>query len=883
MKQQFSVTGMTCSACSAHVEKAARKVAGVSDVTVSLLTNSMTVTYDETLTSANTIADAVTAAGYGASVAGGKRLRSAPEPQKDMMAKELKNMKRRLIWSFVFLIPLFYVSMGHMMGAPLPAFLCGAKNGGLFALTQFLLTLPILYLNDTYYRVGFKKLLQGAPNMDSLIAVGSAAGMVYGIVALYRIAFAMGRGDLASVEQYTMDLYFESSGMILTLITMGKFLETRSKGKTGEAIRRLMDLSPKTATILRDGVEEEVPVEEVRVGDRIVVRPGSSIPVDGVIVEGFSAVDESALTGESLPVDKSVGDKVAAASINRSGAFVFEAQRVGEDTTLAQMIRLVEEASASKAPIAKLADKVAAIFVPTVIALALISAAVWLVLTGSVTSALTAGISVLVISCPCALGLATPVAIMVGTGKGAENGVLVKSAEALELLHSVDTVVLDKTGTLTEGKPRVTDIIPAENLTDNALLGIAACMEAPSEHPLGAAIVEEGELRGIPRTGVERFEAIHGRGVRTVLAGHTCIAGNRAMMEEAGVEDLPAWVERAEELAIHGKTPLYFAKGRKMLGIIAVADTPKPTSREAVAAFRALGLSVVMLTGDNHRTADAVGEQLGVTDVIAEVLPGDKEQRIAELQSRGKRVAMVGDGINDAPALARADVGIAIGAGTDVAIESADIVLMKSDLMDAAAAVELSRATIRNIKQNLFWAFFYNCLGIPLAAGVFYPVLGWQLSPMFAAAAMSLSSVTVVSNALRLRLFKSKFQRSPKPLPAKQEVVSRRLDADTPIAPELELKPKPEPAIKPQITPIKFETDEEGGNEPMLKIMKIEGMMCPKCVAHVEKALAAIPGITAVVELESNSATISGDVTDEVLTAAVTEAGYTVVEINQTA
>ncbi len=857
MKQQFSVTGMTCSACSAHVEKAVRKVEGVSDLTVSLLTNSMSVTYDEKKTTDEAIINAVTAAGYGASLATAQKGKTATEPKEDVLAKELSSMKHRMIWSFVFLIPLFYISMGHMLGAPLPSFLTGMENALSFALTQLLLTLPIVYLNDKYYKVGFKKLFQGAPNMDSLIAVGSAAALVYGLVAIYSIGYGLGHGDMALVEKYHMDLYFESAGMILTLITMGKYLETRSKGKTGEAIRRLMDLAPKTANVLRDGVETEIPVEEVRVGDRIVVRPGGAIPVDGVIMEGASAVDESALTGESLPVDKTVGDKVAAASINRSGSFVFEALRVGEDTTLAQMIRLVEEASASKAPIAKLADKVAAVFVPTVITLALISAAVWLIVTGSVTSALTAGISVLVISCPCALGLATPVAIMVGTGKGAENGVLVKSAEALELLCHVDTVVLDKTGTLTEGKPRVTDILPAESLNENALLGLAACLEAPSEHPLGAAVVEEAAARKLPRTGVENFEAVHGRGIRAVLGGHLCLAGNRAMMEEADIVGLADWIARAEELAVQGKTPLYFAKDREMLGIIAVADTPKASSKDAVAAFRTLGLSVVMLTGDNHRTADAIGDQLGVTDVLAEVLPQDKEQKIAELQSRGKRVAMVGDGINDAPALARADVGIAIGAGTDVAIESADIVLMKSDLMDAAAAVELSRATIRNIKQNLFWAFFYNCLGIPLAAGVFFPVLGWQLDPMFAAAAMSLSSVTVVSNALRLRFFKSKFRAQSVPAPVVEQVCPVAGEED--IAVELK--------------------NDEGGNETMQKVMKIEGMMCPRCVAHVEKALAAIPGITAVVELETNSATITGEVKNDMLVKAVTEAGYTVVGI----
>ena len=572
--------------------------------------------------------------------------------------------------------------------------------------------------------------------------------------------------------------------------------------------------------------------------------------MDGVIVDGTSAVDESALTGESLPVDKSVGDKVAAASINKSGSFVFEALRVGEDTTLAQMIRLVEEASSSKAPIAKLADQVAGVFVPVVMCIAAVSAAAWLIVTGSVTSALTAGVSVLVISCPCALGLATPVAIMVGTGKGAENGILVKSAEALETLHTINTVVLDKTGTLTQGKPSVTDVIPAEGVTENALLGLAACLEAPSEHPLGTAIVEEASSRKLPQAPVENFRAVHGRGVVAQFSGHICLAGNRAMMEEAGVE-LSGWTDRADELASQGKTPLYFAREKVMLGIIAVADTAKPTSREAVEAFKHLGIEVIMLTGDNRRTAEAIGSQLGVTEVMAEVLPQDKERKIKHLQDQGKKVAMVGDGINDAPALARADVGLAIGAGTDVAIESADIVLMKSDLLDAAAAVELSRATIRNIKQNLFWAFFYNCLGIPLAAGVFFPILGWQLNPMFAAAAMSLSSVTVVSNALRLRLFKSKFKSAAVQIPACD----------------------PETAC-PLAVPENTETNE--GETTMEKIIKIEGMMCPHCQAHVDKALNAIEGVTATVDLAAGTATVKGDVSDEVLTKAVTEAGYKV-------
>ncbi len=857
MKQTFQVTGMTCSACSAHVEKAVSKVEGVSAVSVNLLSGSMQVTYDEAAVTADGIVAAVVSSGYGASLPqkAGKR-KDAPR-REDTAAEELKQMKHRMVWSFVFLVPLFYISMGHMMGAPLPGFLVGMENALAFAFTQLLLTLPIMYLNDKYYRVGFKTLFHGAPNMDSLIAVGSAAAVVYGVFAIYQIGWGLGHGDMTLVDRYHMDLYFESAGMILTLITLGKFLETRSKGKTGEAITRLMDLAPKTASVLRDGAEVEIPVEDVQVGDKIVVRPGQSVPVDGVIIEGASAVDESALTGESLPVDKGVGDKVAAASINRSGSFTFQALRVGEDTTLAQMIRLVEEASGSKAPIAKLADKVAGVFVPVVMVIAAVTAVVWLIATGSVTRALTAGVAVLVISCPCALGLATPVAIMVGTGKGAENGILVKSAEALETLHAIQTVVLDKTGTLTQGKPRVTDVLPAQGLTENALLGLAACLEAPSEHPLGAAIVEEAAARDLPRQAVEGFEAVHGRGVKAFLAGRACLAGNRAMMEEAGV-DLDRWLPRAEALANEGKTPLYFAREDALLGVIAVADTPKATSKDAVAAFRSLGIDVIMLTGDNQRTADAIGRELGVSQVMAEVLPQDKEQKIAELQSQGRKVAMVGDGINDAPALARADVGLAIGAGTDVAIESADIVLMKSDLMDAAAAVELSRATIRNIKQNLFWAFFYNSLGIPLAAGVFFPLLKWQLNPMFAAAAMSLSSVTVVSNALRLRFFKSKFRTA-----APSGETGTACTAGCPVV----------------LAPIDEPTQQEGGNTAMTKTVKIEGMMCAHCSGRVEKALNELPGVTAAVDLAAGTAVVTGEVADEAITKAVADAGYTVTGI----
>ena len=865
MKQKFNVTGMTCSACSAHVEKAVRQVEGVDSVSVNLLGNSMLVEYGGK-TGPEQIIQAVTDAGYGASLPGPAGKAAPAARPAGAMEEELAGMKRRFLTSLVFLAPLFYIAMGHMMGWPLPAFFHQPSNALVVAFLQFLLTLPILYINRKYYTVGFKTLWHCAPNMDSLIALGSSAAVLYGVAALFLIAWHLGRAaygagdaaaELAQVEHWAMDLYFESAGMILTLITLGKWLETRSKGKTSQAITRLMDLAPKTAAVLRDGQEVEIPVEEVRVGDRIVVRPGQSIPVDGVIVEGSSAVDESALTGESLPVDKGPGDKVAAAAINRSGSFTFEASRVGEDTTLAQMIRLVEEASSSKAPISKLADKVAGVFVPVVMAIAAVTALVWFVASGyDVTRALTAGVAVLVISCPCALGLATPVAIMVGTGKGAENGILIKSAEALETLHTVNTVVLDKTGTLTQGRPVVTDILPGQDMDEEGLLILAACLEGPSEHPLAAAIVEESRKRDLSITAVGGFTAVHGRGVRAVLSGRTFLGGNRAMMEEAGVEFGP-FPARAEALAEQGKTPLYFADEHRVLGLIAVADTPKPTSADAVAAFRQLGLEVVMLTGDNQRTADAIGRQLGVTQVMAEVLPQDKERMVRQLQEEGRKVAMVGDGINDAPALARADVGLAIGAGTDVAIESADIVLMKSDLMDAAAAVELSRAAIRNIKENLFWAFFYNSIGIPLAAGVFYPLLGWQLNPMFAAAAMSLSSVCVVFNALRLRFFKSKFKSVP---PPEQAPCQEARPADVTTEP----------------------TEEHKEEKAMTKTLNIEGMMCAHCVAHVEKALSALGGVaSAKADLEGKCATVTlaAPVSDQELKDAVTEAGYEVVSI----
>ena len=857
MKQKFTVTGMTCSACSAHVDKAVRKLEGVSEVNVNLLGGSMTVEYDPAAETPEDIIAAVDAAGYGCALpqkaAPGKQDTRADAARQ--MEEELAGMKRRFLFSLCFLVPLFYIAMGHMMGWPLPQLLHDSRNALAFAFIQFLLVLPIMYVNDKYYRVGFKTLLHGAPNMDSLIAVGSIAAVVYGIAAIFQIGYGLGHGDMARVEQWSMDLYFESAGMILTLITLGKFLETRSKGKTSQAISRLMDLAPKTAVVLRDGREVELPVEEVAVGDLLLVRPGQSIPVDGVVVEGASAVDESALTGESLPVDKGPGDKVAAASINKSGSFTFRATRVGDDTTLAQMIALVDEAASSKAPIAKLADKVAGVFVPVVMTIAAVTAVVWLIVTGGdITRALTAGVAVLVISCPCALGLATPVAIMVGTGKGAENGILIKSAEALETLHTIKTIVLDKTGTVTQGKPRVTDLYPCEGTTPEELLCVAASLEKPSEHPLAQAIVAEAEERGIPLVPAEGFQAVHGKGVQASLQGAGFLAGNRALMEEHGV-DLGAERLLADSLAENGKTPLYFAQDGKLIGVVAVADTVKPTSAAAIAAFRDMGIDVVMLTGDNRRTAEAIGRELGVTNVIAEVLPQDKERVVAGLQQEGKRVAMVGDGINDAPALARTDVGIAIGAGTDVAIESADIVLMKSDLMDAVTAVELSKATIRNVKENLFWAFCYNTIGIPLAAGVFYPILGWQLSPMFGAAAMSLSSVSVVTNALRLKLFKPKHTAPAAP----------REDAPASEAPQLSVSHIPQ--------------NQNKGVSPMEKKIMIEGMMCQNCVKHVSNALNGLPGETANVDLEGKCATVSGPATDEELKKAVEDAGYQVVSI----
>lgn len=766
-------------------------------------------------------------------------------------------MKRRLIISLVFLLPLFYLSMGHMMGLPIPWFFQGEENALAFAFTQLLLCLPIALVNRHYFTGGFAALWHRSPNMDSLIGIGSAAALVYGVWAIYQIGFGLGHGDLHLVHEYSMDLYFESAGMILTLITVGKYLESRAKGKTSQAFTKLINLAPKTAVRLTDGVEQEIPLEMVQAGDILAVKPGQSIPTDGRVAEGLSAVDESAITGESIPVEKQPGDPVTGGSINQSGYLKIEATKVGGDTTLAQIIRLVEEASSSKAPISKLADRVSGVFVPIVISIAVLAIIVWLLVGEPFSFALSIGISVLVISCPCALGLATPTAIMVGTGKGAENGILIKSAEALEVAHSVGAVVLDKTGTITEGKPHVTDLVDVGRVPN--LLQLAASLEKNSEHPLAAAIVAEAQKQSLSLLPVEDFVSEPGKGIRGRIKGKIYLAGNQKIIEENGV-DIRALERPAARLAEEGKTPMFFAQDGQAIGIIAAADIIKPTSAQAVAEWKAMGIDVVMLTGDNERTAAAIQKQVGITRVVAQVMPQDKEKEVRAIQQSGKKVAMVGDGINDAPALTAADVGIAIGAGTDIAIESADIVLMKSDLMDAVTAIQLSKATLRNIKENLFWALFYNSLGIPLACGVFFFLLGWKLNPMFAAAAMSLSSVFVVSNALRLKFFRPKF--SAPAAGAVNEKASKGIHVENLIL------PKPEE--------LQNQLENKGEFAMTEKIMKIEGMACGHCSARVEKALNAIDGVSATVDLEAKTAsiTLTKPVDDQVLIKAVTDAGY---------
>ncbi len=864
MKRNFDVTGMSCASCSAHVEKSVSKVSGVQEVQVNLLTNSMTVVYDDSVTSDDAIVSAVEKAGYGACPLQSPSFsQSHPSPavsREDPALKEQREKKRQLIISLVFLVPLFYLSMGHMIGLPIPWFFHGEENALAFAFTQLLLCLPIALVNRHYFIGGFSSLWRRSPNMDSLIGIGSAAALVYGVWAIYQIGFGLGHGDLSLVREYSMDLYFESAGMILTLITVGKYLESRAKGKTSQAITKLMNLAPKSAVRLTDGVEQEIPLEMVRVGDILVVKPGQSIPTDGRVTEGLSAVDESAITGESIPAEKQPGDPVTGGSINQSGYLKIEATKVGGDTTLAQIIRLVEEASSSKAPISKLADRVSGVFVPIVISIAVLATTVWMLIGEPFSFALSIGISVLVISCPCALGLATPTAIMVGTGKGAENGILIKSAEALEVAHSVGAVVLDKTGTITEGKPHVTDLVDTGRVPN--LLQLAASLEKNSEHPLAAAIVAEAENQNLSLLPVEGFVSEPGKGIRGRINGRTYLAGNQKILQENGV-DISALERAAARLAEEGKTPMFFAQDGQAIGIIAAADIIKPTSAQAVAEWKAMGIDVVMLTGDNERTAAAIQKQVGITRVVAQVLPQDKEKEVRAIQQSGKKVAMVGDGINDAPALTAADVGIAIGAGTDIAIESADIVLMKSDLMDAVTAIQLSKATLRNIKENLFWALFYNSLGIPLACGVFFFLLGWKLNPMFAAAAMSLSSVFVVSNALRLKFFRPKFS-APAPKAVDMEC-GRKIHMEN--------------LFLPKSDKVQNQTKNEGEITMTQKIMKIEGMACGHCSARVEKALNAIDGVSAKVDLEAKTAaiTLTEPVDDQVLIQAVTDAGYEVV------
>ncbi len=838
--EQYTVTGMSCAACSTRVEKAVSKVPGVTSCSVSLLTNSMGV---EGTASPEAIVKAVEDAGYGASKKGAEKTASASaaDAEDALKDRETPALKRRLIASLVFLVVLMYISMGHMMwGWPLPAAL--AENHVAMGLTQLLLTVAVMVINQKFFISGFKGLIHGAPNMDTLVALGSGASFVYSTYALFAMTDAQLHGDTAGVMQYMHEFYFESAAMILTLITVGKMLEARSKGRTTDALKGLMKLAPKTAVLLRGGAEVTVPIAEVRKGDVFVVRPGENIPVDGVVLEGSSAVNESALTGESIPVDKAAGDAVSAATMNQSGFLRCEATRVGEDTTLSQIIRMVSDAAATKAPIAKVADKVSGVFVPIVIAIAVVAIIVWMLAGQTFGYALARGISVLVISCPCALGLATPVAIMVGSGMGAKNGILFKTAVSLEETGKVQIVALDKTGTITSGEPRVTDILPAEGVTEAELLAAAAALEKKSEHPLARAILQLAGERSMEIAEVEGFEAKPGSGLVATLAGDALAGGNLKFISAQAA--VPAALRTAAEtLAEAGKTPLFFSRAGRLIGIIAVADVIKPDSPAAVRELQNMGIRVVMLTGDNARTAKAIGREAGVDEVIAGVLPEGKESVIRELKTQGK-VMMVGDGINDAPALTRADIGAAIGAGTDIAIDAADVVLMKSRLSDVPAAIRLSRATLRNIHENLFWAFIYNVIGIPLAAGVWIPLFGWQLNPMFGAAAMSLSSVCVVTNALRLNFFNIRSAKRDK---------------------------------KIKTVEVKIEAKETATME---KTMKIEGMMCAHCEARVKKCLEALPQVDeAVVSHEQGTAVLklNADVSDDVLKKAVEDQGYEVV------
>ena len=849
--EKFQVTGMTCAACSAHVEKAVSGVAGVKTVSVSLLMNNMTVEYDEPAT-AQAICTAVEGVGYGASPATVDGSEGASD-KSALEDRETPRIRRRLIVSVCLLLPLMYVSMGHLMwGWPVPeAF---AADPWAIALYQLLLTGLVMIVNQKFFVNGIQSLIRRAPNMDALVALGSGAAFVYSTAVMFRMGSHLGMGGAEMAMHQLHDMYFESAATILTLITVGKMLESYSKGKTTNAIKSLMDLAPKTAHVLRDGEEVTVPVQEVKEGDTFIVRPGESIPVDGEVFEGESAVDESALTGESLPVDKHAGDQVSAATLNQNGALTCKAVRVGKDTTLQQIIDMVENAVATKAPIAQIADKVSAVFVPAVIILAVVTGLIWLAVGAGVGKALSYAISVLVISCPCSLGLATPVAIMVGNGMGARHGILFKNATALEHAGRMDFVVLDKTGTVTEGKPKVTDLCPAEGVSAQELLRVAAALEGRSEHPLAKAVCERADEEQLKMHPVDNFRALPGWGVEGVLAGETAVGGNAALFRERGLIT-QAMSTLGEEIAEEGKTPLYFAVGDKLMGLIAVADVVKKDSRQAVSELKNMGIQVVMLTGDNKRTAQAIGRQVGLTAIVSDVLPNDKEAVIRRLSDHG-RVAMVGDGINDAPALTRADVGIAIGAGADVALEAADIVLMKSKLTDVSAAIRLSRQALRNIHENLFWAFFYNCVGIPLAAGVLVPAFGLSLNPMFAAAAMSLSSFCVVTNALRLNLFSVRSDKRDR----KKQMV-------------------PMPELTDGFTEIESDHQEKKEENQMVKTLDIEGMMCAHCQAHVQKALEGVAGVTqVVVSLEDKNATVTADagVEDQALIDAVTESGYKV-------
>ena len=844
MTEKFVVTGMTCAACAAHVEKAAGAVDGVNSAAVNLMLGTLVCSYDRDKASPQAIIAAVEAAGYGAA--------PADDAKRDIRREQdaaAKAMGRRLLWSAVCLVPLFYLSMGHMLGLPVPAFM--HRQPLLAAAVQLALCLPILLLNRAYFTVGFSRLFKGSPNMDSLVALGAAAGLAYSLIEMGLLC----AGQLAGMP----DLYFESAGMILTLVTVGKYLEERSKGKTTGAITALLALAPETAVVRRNGTEVTVAADQIRAGETVIIRQGGRIPVDGTVTKGRGAVDESALTGESMPVEKTPGSSAVSATVLTSGYLELTADRVGADTTLSQIVQLMEQAASSKAPISRLADKISAVFVPVVISIAVLAAVLWATVGGmGIRFCLSIGIAVLVISCPCALGLATPVAITVATGKAAERGILIKSAASLELLGQVDTVVLDKTGTVTAGTPQVTDVLCVPGVTEEELLCAAASLEKPSGHPLADAIVQEAARRSIPLCAVSDFNAVPGGGVQAVLDGKTLYAGNDRYMTLIGA-GTAALRAAAEALAAAGKTPLYFAEEQQLLGVVAVADVVKPDSAAAIAALRRSGREVVLLTGDDRRTAEAIARQVGVERVIAQVLPQDKARCVKELQKDGRLVAMVGDGVNDAPALVTADVGLAIGAGTDVAIESADVVLMHNSLMDIVDAAALSRATLRNIRQNLFWAFFYNAIGIPVAAGVLYPALQLTLDPMLAAAAMSLSSVCVVSNALRLRGWKA----APTDSHVSLDKSAHLTDNDT---------------VHTDHTNTAASAAQQ--EEPtMQKTLTIEGMMCAHCAAHVEKALNALPGVTAVVDLAAKTAVVTGDADDEALKKAVADAGYQVTDI----